>query len=251
MSGHSTPSARSRQSDLTGRQFGKIVVVRVDGRDRWGKRRWLCRCECGTEKTFAHSSLRPNSSCGCNSSQSRAGRLRVMARKAEDYRAKNILPDGTVTLTNGLVAHVDPEDVTLISGYVWRSQQDRRTHYARAVIPGTRVRKIFMHVLLMGKREGFEVDHADGNGLNNRRSNLRWATNGQNAANLHTKKTGCTSRFRGVFKWAKSPGWGAQVRKDGKTYYLGTFAVEEDAARAYDAKAKELHGEFASLNFPG
>ena len=92
------------------------------------------------------------------------------------------------------------------------------------------------------------IDHADGDGLNNQKYNLRVATRGQNVANsIRTipNKAG----FRGIFK----NGGGFAVRVRGSTNqrrYIGTYQTAEEAARAYDKAAMEEFGEFATLNFP-
>lgn len=92
------------------------------------------------------------------------------------------------------------------------------------------------------------VDHIDMNPVNNHVSNLRWCTNSQNMRNTRPLANS-TSRFKGVC-WDKSRSkWRAQIKIDGKHRNLGQFENEEDAARAYDTAARELHGEFARLNF--
>lgn len=99
-----------------------------------------------------------------------------------------------------------------------------------------------MHNLIMGQ---LGVDHRDHNGLNNKRSNLRVATNGQNQANRRT-----SAQYRGIFK-DRSGKWVARIRQPvGKREYLGYFSDPEEAARAYDRAAVRIHGEFALLNFP-
>ena len=105
-----------------------------------------------------------------------------------------------------------------------------------------------MHRLILGEPPSDQkviVDHRDGNGLNNQRSNLRWVTKQENNCN----RAGFgSSGFLGV---SKSRGkWVAKIRRDGIRYHLGTFVSEIEAAKAYDAKAIQLHGEFANLNFP-
>lgn len=105
-----------------------------------------------------------------------------------------------------------------------------------------------LHVFLMGKRFGYEVDHKNGNKLDNRRENLRWATDAENARNC--KRKGASSRFKGV-TWAEGKRlWRVRIMFLGKGVHVGYFTNEEDAARAYDRKALELFGEFARLNFP-
>jgi hypothetical protein len=90
------------------------------------------------------------------------------------------------------------------------------------------------------------VDHIDHDGLNNTRANIRTATTSQNATNRTFKKL--KYHYRGVIR--KNDGWIARIKKNGKRKILGPYKTEIEAACAYDLAAKELHGEFAVLNFP-
>lgn len=96
------------------------------------------------------------------------------------------------------------------------------------------------------------IDHKNGNGLDNRRSNLRFCTNAQNQHNQRKwgSRSGkpLSSRYKGV-SWHRRGHWRAKIQAQGKRRYLGQFQSEEAAARAYDRAARELHGEFAVLNF--
>lgn len=88
------------------------------------------------------------------------------------------------------------------------------------------------------------VDHADGDGFNNTWANLRAATISQNQMN---RKVVCGgNRFRGVYQ--KGNRFVAQIKKDQKHVYIGMFAAQEEAAKAYDLEAVKLHGEFAVTN---
>jgi len=99
--------------------------------------------------------------------------------------------------------------------------------------------------------EKFEhIDHINGDGLDNRRDNLRICTRTENVRCQRKRTKPTSSRFKGV-TWHKNHRyWQAAIRKNGERTYLGWFKGEEEAARAYDKAAKRLHGDFASLNFP-
>lgn len=104
-------------------------------------------------------------------------------------------------------------------------------------------------VAILGAREGFVVDHINGNRLDNRRVNLRYATRQQNAWNARAKSEKA-SRFKGVRLSKSKLRWRACIGVDGKQVGLGSYQSEVDAARAYDAAARKYCGEFAALNFP-
>ncbi len=146
---------------------------------------------------------------------------------------------------------VDDDDYETLSSHSWCLYEgggNRQRVYAQANVKVDGVwRRVFMHRFILGLGRGQRCDHRDNNGLNNQRSNLRLASRGQNQHNSGSR--GGTSRFKGVC-WSKSCSkWLAQIMANKRRCYLGVFEDEEDAARAYDAKAKELHGDFAKLNF--
>lgn len=153
--------------------------------------------------------------------------------------------DGTalVPLTRGKFAVIDEADVPLVAGRLWFFVDG----YARTMIDGVQVG---MHRHLTGAPKGRKVDHRDGCGLNNRRGNLRETDHSGNMRNRRPH-LGSTSAFKGVCRTETRAGtvrWRAQIRAGGSTIFLGNFDTPIDAARAYDAKARELHAEFARTN---
>jgi len=109
-----------------------------------------------------------------------------------------------------------------------------------------------MHSLLCPCEAGFIPDHKDGDGLNNRRANLRPATYGQNLQNRSApaKRGGAFVQFKGVCWNKRRQKWASYINVGGKRLHLGVHADEADAARNYDAAALKYHGKFARLNFP-
>lgn len=155
-----------------------------------------------------------------------------------------------VELTRGLVALIDDEDAELISGYSWFARGHGRWFYATAWHRhGPRWqdrRMIHMHRLIMRVWDGRQVDHKSGDTLDNRRDNLRVATNENNQAN-RISLVG-TSPYKGV-SWNKQKRkWRASIYRGGRAIFLGYFESEMEAALAYDAVARRMDGEFARLN---
>jgi hypothetical protein len=143
-------------------------------------------------------------------------------------------------------ATIDADSYEKIKNYNWCLLTTKKgRQYAQA----SRNPKTFlMHRLIAEAPRGCIVDHVDGNGLNNKKNNLRLCTYSDNASNKTPKKGG-SSRYLGVSWVSKKKSWVAQIFKNGKPFYLGGFKVEKDAALAYDRAAKEIHGDFARLNF--
>jgi hypothetical protein len=149
-----------------------------------------------------------------------------------------------VPLTQGLVATVDTADYREIRKHKWSVARRGSNIYAQARIDG---QTVLMHRFLMRPRKGRPVDHKDGNGLNNCRSNLRAVTTAQNQANH--RPHGGSSRFVGVIR--RGDRWEAWIRYRNRWHSLGYYADEVEAAKARDRKAVEVHGPYAYLNFPG
>jgi hypothetical protein len=127
-----------------------------------------------------------------------------------------------------------------------------RTFYAHQTVRiDGRKTTVSMHREILGLGPGQpEVDHRNGNGLDNRRGNLRLATVQQNRFNCTRLKRNGSSEYRGV-SWNKDARkWMAFIQKDRRNKWLGSFLSEVDAALAYDEAAKALFSEFAALNFP-
>lgn len=150
----------------------------------------------------------------------------------------------------GRVALVDDGDWELVRSHKWYLVHNVKHHsppYAQANIrrPDGTAGTIRMHVLIAGYAG---VDHQNHDGLDNRRANLRRATPVQNGANQRAQAG--TSKFKGVSWDRQTHRWRAQIMHNRRHRSIGRFTTEEDAARAYDAAARDLFGAYACLNFP-
>lgn len=155
-----------------------------------------------------------------------------------------------IPLSRGQFALVDDEDYAWLNQYKWTWQpptKNRQTGYAyRREYPSNK--SILMHRLILDAPKGMQVDHINGDGLDNQRQNLRLATNRQNHFNLPKRQDGETSNYKGVYLAPSGYGWVAQIRADEQHIHLGTFPTQREAAIAYNAAALQYHGEFARLN---
>lgn len=162
-----------------------------------------------------------------------------------------------IDLGHGHIAIIDEADWDLIKPLKWRHLHAGRNKSAnaRGKIYATASVKVdgkwvtvYMHRFILGVTgRTNKVDHIDTDGLNNRRGNLRRATNTENlAGGRPSNRPGQTSRFKGV-RLDKGQ-WLATLSTGGVSYLSERFDVEEDAARAYDLAAARVHGEFAGTN---
>lgn len=155
-----------------------------------------------------------------------------------------------IPLTKNKVAIVDDEDFEWLSKYKWRAEKKAQTFYAvrsSKVINHKRI-SIKMHRLILKIEDRkIKCDHINRNGLDNQKHNLRIATSSQNNSN-RMSRPGSTSKYLGVC-WNKSRRkWQANISKNGRTFYLGLYDLEIDAAKKYNEMAPKIHGEFANLN---
>lgn len=147
-----------------------------------------------------------------------------------------------VELTRGKFALVDDEDYDKVVKYKWKAclSNTKNTFYAYSRQDGYKS----LHGFILDIKTG--IDHKDGNGLNNQKSNLRSATHQQNAANRGPQINNTTG-YKGVGKVRNK--FRAYIKVVNKKIHLGYFQNVEGAAIAYDQAAKKYFGEFAWLNF--
>jgi hypothetical protein len=146
-----------------------------------------------------------------------------------------------VPLGQGKVAVIDDEDWPLVRRYRWWAKERHGRTYAYARIEN---RFSQLHRFLLGAADGQEIDHRNGDGLDCRKENLRFATRSQNCANRVIPEGG-----RGVTWHAQRQKFMARIKQDGRSRFLGPFESREDALLAYDKAARETFGEFARVNF--
>lgn len=156
----------------------------------------------------------------------------------------------TLRISRGYFALVSPQDYDFLATIRWTANVDKDGRcYAVGCINGVRQP---MHRFIAGVKPGekVKVDHIDTETLHNWRENLRVCSNTQNIRNQRPHRDKKTSKYKGVY-FSKADGkFHAQIEVDRKKFGLGSFSTEELAASAYDAKCRELFGEFARPNPP-
>jgi hypothetical protein len=153
-----------------------------------------------------------------------------------------------VILASGQAAEVDKKDFWTVACHAWHLHQKkgRRTRYAAALF---KKKTILMHRFILGIESlprRVQIDHINGNGLDNRRCNLRIVDQRHQSMNVPPQRNKAVP-FKGVSR--KRGKFQASIRVDYRSIYLGTFESAEDAARAYDEAARKHFGEYAYTNF--
>jgi hypothetical protein len=145
-----------------------------------------------------------------------------------------------ISLTRGMAAIVSDADAKMLARYKWYATPAGGTFYAASAING---KTVYMHRLILDASTGDYVDHANGDGLDNRRENIRLCTQSQNMANSNLSRVSSTSGKRGVYKHGRR--W--RVVVGGRNNYIGTFSTLEEAVSARNDAAVRLWGEFARI----
>ena len=151
-----------------------------------------------------------------------------------------------IAFPSGHVVTIDHEDIDLFAAYRWHVDsvgRKRGKPYLRRSPD-----KAYWHRVVLGAQRGEQIDHVNGDSLDNRRSNLRFCSQSENNQNWTGSRRN-TSGYKGV-SWDRWTGrWVVRIQVDGKQLNLGRFDDREQAARAYDAAAREHWGDFARTNF--
>ena len=154
-----------------------------------------------------------------------------------------------IPLTRGKFALVDDEDFDELNKSRWYALKGKNTYYAEKKIRKRGVwTSIGMHRAILKIKKGLVCDHINGNGLDNRRVNLRICRQGENTWNSR-RQSNNTSGYKGVYWHKHSKKWYSRITVNSKTKSLGYYDDKKEAAIAYDLAAKQYYGEFARLNF--
>lgn len=156
----------------------------------------------------------------------------------------------SIELTQGQRAIIDDDDYEKLAVFKWQARKISGLWYATrmARVNGKKT-NFAMHRVILNAPTGQDVDHINGNGLDNQKRNLRLVGDSENQQNRHRWPLN-TSGYRGVTRIEKWNKWQAGIKRFGKSYHLGWHDTAEGAARAYDAKAREIYGPRALVNFP-
>jgi hypothetical protein len=210
------------RKDLTGQKYGKLTVLGFSHFDK-SFSMWRCKCECGNEMVTRGTSLTRGCTKSCHNNYF----------EKDDYCVGKI--------HNGALFMFDKIDLSEVSKHNWSQGQDG---YLETTIKNKHVR---LQRLIMSPQNDQVVDHINHNIFDNRRQNLRICSVGENLYN-QIKLKGCTSKYKGVSLIRKTGKWEVKIKHMNKSYYLGHFANEIDAAIVYNEKAIELFREYAYLN---
>lgn len=146
---------------------------------------------------------------------------------------------------------VSPCDFERVKAHKWWMKTTNGKEYIRSYDYIDHKQKVIsLHRFIMQPKQNEEVDHINGNGLDNRRENLRVCTTAENVRNVPKRKD-CKSKYKGTVFVKNLNRWRARIQVNGKRYYSScSYKTEEEASERFNEMAIQYHGEFARLNFP-
>lgn len=215
-----------KKSELLGKRFGKLVAIKeVEKRASDGRVLWICKCDCGKESTVRSTHLVRGKikSCGCEQGN---GNLKHGMWKTRIYKVWSSVKSRCMSENNSRYYDYGGRGITICDEWL-----DFENFYKDMGDSPTKKH---------------QIDRIDNN-KGYSKENCRWVTPSQNMANRNKSKKSL-NKYKGVHQ-TKNKKWTASITKNYKTYRLGTFETEEQAAKAYDLKSIELNGEYANLNF--
>ena len=235
----------SKAKDLTGQRFGKLVVVKRAGskKTKGGVIRatWWCQCDCGSPlKEIKSTSLLMGhtKSCGCLKTE--------QCKNKHKTNYYNLSGDYGIGYTSkGEEFFFDLEDYDKIKDYCWN--KTKKGYIVAGILKPERDKTnksvVSLHVLVMGEKEGYVVDHRNRKKNDCRKENLRYATHTENCRNISVAKDNSTGII-GVMR-RKNNKYRSRIRVNGKLIDLGTYSNIEDAIIARLRGEKEYFGDFA------
>lgn len=178
-------------------------------------------------------------------------RVQGAARRGRE-RGGSVVMTVLIPLTRGYFAAVDDDTAALVSGVKWSyyAALNRTTYAARKIYRDGKRTTVYMHRLIMDAPRSMEVDHIDGDGLNNQRQNLRLATRSQNEQNRHSVRSDSLTGVRGVHRERRSGKYLAYLYVLKRRYRLGLFTTLDEAAKAV-AEGRRRYMTHAPENAPG
>lgn len=217
--------------NLIGKKFGRLTVIEEATSNIKYRRAWRCKCECGNTKdiivTTGDLKNGHTQSCGCLQRE----RTSKSNKKYNRYEFKD---DYVIGYTNKEEQFIfDKDDYDKVKNYCWMISDNG---YVVSQYNGKTIR---FHIFIMGKRDGFVIDHINQKKNDNRKSNLRYATKSQNSIN--TKK-----KIKGVYKGKKR--WYARITVNKEVIELGYYDTKEEAIFARQQAEIKYFGEFSPLS---
>ena len=243
-----------------GDKFGRLTVIGVDEsskRSQEGEQirpshwKYYCKCICKNKVSVMKQSLVDGStkSCGCLQKE-RIKECNCKINPIED--CGDYIKIFFFNKDHGYCV-IDKEDYWKVKDYCWYRQSSRADglFYASANSKGKlKVSIVLMHSIIFPTKEGFIPEHKDGDGLNNRKHNLRPATTSQNSMNMKISSRN-TSGYKGV-NWNKQTNkWRVDISRDKERFYLGYFQNKEDAIKARKEAEESYHNEWSFDNSRG
>jgi hypothetical protein len=212
--------------DLTGKTFGKLLVIKLSHRNKNSQSFWDCECKCGGSCVYRSDVLLKGNGVTCG---------KCTTNTFYEH------PDGYMVgiTSKGEEFYFDKEDYEKIKVHSWFTDKDGYI---------TATGSVRMHRLLKPSDKGMQIDHINLNVYDNRKNNLRVSTQQENSRNRPKISRKCTSVYKGVHFNNKTSKWYAQIGINRKSCHIGTFSTEKEAAQAYNKKASEIFKEFALLN---